>query len=338
MSKTILCADDSKTMQQVAEITFRATDYEYVGATSADDALAKAKGNKPALILADAVMPGKTGYDLCQAVKNDPALAGVPVMMMCGNSQPYDDAKGAAVGCDGHVTKPWDTQVMIDKVEELLSKSGGAAASTAAAAPAPAKPAAPPAKPAAPKPPAPPATPAAGAARTATIMGMPTIQMPGGKPAIPGVTPVTPPSQVAPATPKVPDVPKVPTVPKVTPPAPAPVAKSPAPAPTPAPKPAAPAPAPVAAKPAAAPAGGSRPPMIAATPTKKPSFPLRNIQDLPRAMASAIAAGLDPTGPEMQALLKISHEVVERIVWEVVPELAEIIIKENLDSLSKKAG
>ncbi len=56
-----------------------------------------------------------------------------------------------------------------------------------------------------------------------------------------------------------------------------------------------------------------------------------------RASAVAQEAGLDPNGPEMAALVKLSHEVVERVVWEVVPELAETIIRENLDRLASKA-
>ena len=149
MSKIILCADDSVTMQKVAEITFRHTDFTYVGARSADEALTKAKGEKPVLVLADAVMPGKTGYDLCQALKGDGALADVPVVILCGNSAPYDAARGAQVGADATVTKPWDTQVMLDKVTEVLDKAaahGVAGAGAAAAAPPPAaRPAGPPA-------------------------------------------------------------------------------------------------------------------------------------------------------------------------------------------------
>ncbi|HUH01290.1 MAG TPA: response regulator, partial [Kofleriaceae bacterium] len=136
MSKKILCADDSATMQMVAEITFRATEYEYVGARSADEALAKARESKPALILADAAMPGKDGYDLCEALKSDAALAGVPVVLMCGKSQAYDSQRGAKVGADDHVTKPWDTQVLIDKVGEILTKTSSSGVATAASAPA----------------------------------------------------------------------------------------------------------------------------------------------------------------------------------------------------------
>ncbi|HEY8144452.1 MAG TPA: response regulator, partial [Kofleriaceae bacterium] len=107
MSKTILCADDSATMQKVAEVTFGGSEYKYVGARSADEALKVARSERPALILADAIMPGKTGYDLCKAIKSDPDLASIPVLLMCGNSQAYDNARGEQCGADGHVVKPW---------------------------------------------------------------------------------------------------------------------------------------------------------------------------------------------------------------------------------------
>lgn len=58
---------------------------------------------------------------------------------------------------------------------------------------------------------------------------------------------------------------------------------------------------------------------------------------VPEAAAAVAAdAGLDPNGPEMAALLKLSQDVIERIVWEVVPDLAEIIIRENLDKLTSQ--
>src|SRR5436190_2222370 len=101
MSKVILCADGSVTMQTVAEITFRATEYSYLGARTTDEAIEKIKAQRPVLVLADAVMPGKTGYDLCHALKADPATAEIPVVILCGNSAPYDGARGATAGADG---------------------------------------------------------------------------------------------------------------------------------------------------------------------------------------------------------------------------------------------
>lgn len=458
MSNIILCADDSKTMQTVAEITFRVSDYQYVGATSVDEALNKAREQKPALILADAIMPGKTGYELCKEIKADPQLAGVPVVMLCGNSAAYDPAKGSDAGADGHLAKPWDTQVMLDKVAEFIGKFGGASASaatsgTAAAKPAPGKPSLSVDKIKKPRLGATPSAIAAQAAagkgrepaRTNTIMGMPSIVPPMAKPAPPKpgrparaptpppVRPVAKPQ----ATPRAGTPPPVrpltkPTIPKpiaplaakpgkptapprlAVPPKPlakpnvkpnvkpgagaaarrpgtapakyAPptmksaitkpgVPKPPMPATktdegdgrpttsvpaqlgpsgaaaTPPPQPVRPpTPPPVSAKPtpAAKPTAQfplGRPPLIRGVPTKRPAFiaPAALKVDVRRATQAAVAraaaeTGLAADGPEVKALLALSQDVVERLIWEIVPDLAEAIIRENLDTLTAKRG
>lgn len=437
MSNIILCADDSKTMQTVAEITFRVSDFQYVGALSADEAMDKARAQKPALILADAIMPGKTGYELSKLVKSDPQLSGVPVIVLCGNSAAYDAAKGAEVAADGHLPKPWDSQVMLDKVAELVAKfksspvaklSGGAAAPTpapaaakkaVAPAPKPAIPRSRTAKPAAPRPltAKPAATKAslsvskikppklgapkpipkvglskakegAGGARTHTIMGMPTIVPPMAKPAIPAAKPtlaapkpaIPNPLVAKPVIPRPTQVPAKPTLPtrpqtspsKYAPPAmksartkpgapepPKPAAKPATPvarrAPTPPPigKPATQPPRLATPPPVATPAAPvakqttgfplGRPPMIRGLPTKRPAFvaPAALKIDVRRATAGAVArvaaeAGIAADGPEVKALLALSQDVVERVVWEVVPQLAEAIIRENLDTLTAK--
>ena len=128
MSKIVLCVDDSATMQQVADITFRGTEYTYVGARSYDEGLDKAKSQKPTLILADSVMPNKTGYDLCMALKSDPATAAIPVVILVGNGAPYDNARGVACGADANLPKPWDTQTMLEKVNEVVGRAGGGVA------------------------------------------------------------------------------------------------------------------------------------------------------------------------------------------------------------------
>jgi len=323
MSKIILCADDSATMQKVAEITFRATEYSYVGAQNVDVALTKARQDKPVLVLADASMPGKDGYDLCKAIKGDSSLAGVPVVLLCGKSQAYDSDRGADVGADGHLTKPWDTQVMIDKVAEILAKAGSAGvAATPAAAPTPT-----PAAPATPRIPTIP-TQSATTARSATIMGMPSIKPPMKSPAAPGVTPLQSSSSPAPVAPPKPVAPA---------PRPAPVAVRP---PAPPPKPAAPAPPPRPAAPAPAPAAGGmdRPPMIRGIPTKRLKPVSAQVASKVAAAAADVAreAGLDPAGPEMQALMRLSADVIERIAWEVIPQLAESMLRENLQDLAAK--
>ncbi len=315
MSKIVLCVDDSATMQQVAEITFRGTDFTYVGARSVEEAVQKAKSQKPAVVLADSQMPGKTGYDLCQELKG--SMPDVPVVILVGNGAPYDAAKGTQVGADANLPKPWDTQTMLEKVTEIVAK-GTTAKAGAAAAPA-----------AAAVKPGPAAAAAAGAAaaaaanqppRSSTIMGMPTIKMPAG--VAPTVTPAAP---AAPAPAK--------TMAMAVPPVAANLAAQAGL------RPPAQAAAPAAAQPAAASTpvisgvgGMNRAPMVAGNATKRSKLVEATLAKMAARLAEA--TGLQEGSPELAALLKLSTEVVERVVWEVVPDLAEQIIRENLEQLA----
>ena len=76
--------------------------------------------------------------------------------------------------------------------------------------------------------------------------------------------------------------------------------------------------------------------MISGTPTKRSVLVERTLAKMAAKLAEQ--AGIEPGSPELLALLKLSAEVVERIVWEVVPELAEQIIRENLQDLTSKRG
>ena len=167
--------------------------------------------------------------------------------------------------------------------------------------------------------------------RSATIMGMPTIKMPAGTaPATPAVTPVKPATMPIAAA----------AVPAVI--APQPATTTPgtsstagrAPAPRATDVPAVAAVTPAAAAPALAIAGGQRSPMISGIATKRSALVERTLQKMAARLAET--AGLEPGSPELLALLKLSTEVVERIVWEVVPDLAEQIIRENLHDLTAR--
>src|SRR5215470_6678271 len=129
-------------MQQVADITFRGTEFTYIGARGFDEGLEKAKNQKPTIVLADSHMPGngKSGYDLCLALKSEPGTSNIPVVILIGNAAPYDTTRGMQVGADANLPKPWDTQTMLEKVTEIVGKaaSGVAKPGQAAAAAAPA--------------------------------------------------------------------------------------------------------------------------------------------------------------------------------------------------------
>ena len=126
MSRKLLLADDSVTIQKVIGITFVNEDYTLAVADNGDAALEKARSDRPDLILADVFMPGKNGYELCAAVKADPSLAGVPVLLLTGTFEPFDEGKAQACGADGWIAKPFESQTLITRVKELLDKAWAA--------------------------------------------------------------------------------------------------------------------------------------------------------------------------------------------------------------------
>ncbi|WP_199177426.1 response regulator [Geothermobacter hydrogeniphilus] len=123
MSKRLLLADDSITIQKVIGITFANEDFQLDIVDNGDAALQKARVDRPDLILADVYMPGKNGYELCRAVKQDPGLQGVPVLLLTGTFEPFDEDKARQAGADDWISKPFESQALIDKVEELLTSA-----------------------------------------------------------------------------------------------------------------------------------------------------------------------------------------------------------------------
>ncbi|WP_176063908.1 response regulator, partial [Anaeromyxobacter diazotrophicus] len=172
MPKNLLLADDSITIQKVVGITFAGEDFQVTAVDNGEEALARAREHAPDVILADVVMPRKNGYELCEAVKADPALRHIPVLLLAGTFEAFDEGRARAAHADGHIAKPFESQALLTKVKELLaapaparSAAAAAPARPAAAAPVRPAPAAAPVRPAGPPPGArpPAAAPPAGA-------------------------------------------------------------------------------------------------------------------------------------------------------------------------------
>src|SRR6184192_202478 len=120
MPKTLLLADDSRTIQQAVNMTFAGEDVKLITASDGEAALQAAKQSKPDLILADVLMPRLGGYELCQRVRADAALKDVPVLLL-GGGAPVDPAKAMAVGANGHMPKPFDSGKLIEQVKQILA-------------------------------------------------------------------------------------------------------------------------------------------------------------------------------------------------------------------------
>jgi CheY-like chemotaxis protein len=124
--QTLLLADDSATIQRVIELTFADEDIQVVVVSDGDQAIARLESAPPDIVLADVGMSGKSGYDVAEYVKNTPRLAHIPVVLLTGAFEPVDQVKAAAVGCDGVLAKPFEPQLVIGRVRELLGRAASA--------------------------------------------------------------------------------------------------------------------------------------------------------------------------------------------------------------------
>ena len=131
MPKTLLLADDSVTIQKVVGITFANEDVELVTVDNGDDALARARVLKPDIVLADVSMPGLDGYALCSAIKADPELSHIPVLLLAGTFDNFNEARAAEARVDAHIAKPFEAQALVDQVHRLLEREAGPAAPAA---------------------------------------------------------------------------------------------------------------------------------------------------------------------------------------------------------------
>src|SRR5205814_2215722 len=143
MPKTLLLADDSRTIQQAVNMTFAGEDVKLITASDGEAALQAAKQSKPDLILADVTMPKLSGYESCQRVRGKASLKDVPVLLL-GGPAPIDPAKAMAVGANGHMPEPFDSAKLIEHVKTILANPK-AKPVMAPAFSAPSKPPAPPA-------------------------------------------------------------------------------------------------------------------------------------------------------------------------------------------------
>jgi CheY-like chemotaxis protein len=119
MRRTILLADDSVTVRKIVELTFSDTDIRVCAVASGQEALDRLSDLRPDLVLADVVMPGLSGYELCRAIKT--SARPVPVLLLAGTFEPFDAQQARECGSDGHVTKPFDSRELVLRVEQLVA-------------------------------------------------------------------------------------------------------------------------------------------------------------------------------------------------------------------------
>jgi CheY-like chemotaxis protein len=130
MGKKILLADDSITIQKVIELTFSDEDFDVVTVGNGRLAIEKVQEVRPDVVLCDIIMPEKDGYEVCDFIKKTPTLAQIPVLLLTGAFEPFDQDRANRVGCDGYLAKPFEPETLIAKVRDLLNRAAKPAQST----------------------------------------------------------------------------------------------------------------------------------------------------------------------------------------------------------------
>jgi CheY-like chemotaxis protein len=295
VKRLILLADDSPTIQRIVTQIFTGGDFEVVSVSNGDAAVRKFEEIHPDIVLADIFMPGKTGYEVCAAVKKHPERGDTPVVLLAGAFDAFDDEAAKNAGAAAHITKPFEPQALVSLVTSLTPKGSER--------PRPAQP--PREEKVAPASPPPPVQPIE--LRADVSMPLPKLTL-----ADPITLPVTPPE---------PPPSELPAAQSAQSAEPAEIAQSTEPETTQPAQPTQPAPsipAPVAKAAAAA-----------AAPSSADSGDLLGLQDLFKpAPATVSDAEIDRIAERV--IQKLSTQVIENVAWDVVPDITTKVLKEEL--------
>ena len=119
--RKLLLADDSVTIQRVVDLTFTDEGMQVITVGDGEQAIRKLEEFTPDIVLADVLMPGLDGYRLCEFMKRSERFGRIPVMLLVGSFEPFDEAEARRVGADDFVTKPFQSiRQLVNRVGSLL--------------------------------------------------------------------------------------------------------------------------------------------------------------------------------------------------------------------------
>jgi DNA-binding response OmpR family regulator len=121
MSRKILVADDEPNIVISLEYLMKREGYTVLVARDGQEALDMIARDRPDLVLLDVMMPKKSGFEVCQAVRASEELRATKILMLTAKGRDTDLAKGLALGADAYMTKPFSTRELVQKVAEMLA-------------------------------------------------------------------------------------------------------------------------------------------------------------------------------------------------------------------------
>ena len=122
MSKRILVVDDQEDLRGVLRDLLAGSGYTVIEAADGETGVAKAKSDRPDLILMDIQMPVIDGYEATRRIKGDPSLNPIPIVAVSSFAMKGDEEKARAAGCDHYVTKPYSPLSLLRHIREFLGE------------------------------------------------------------------------------------------------------------------------------------------------------------------------------------------------------------------------
>ena len=123
MAKSVLVVDDEPNIMLSLEYLMKRAGYEVRLARDGEEALASVVASPPDLVLLDVNIPKRNGYEVCQAIRSNPELKNVRILMVTAKGREVEIEKGLALGADGYTTKPFSTKELAERVARLLNGS-----------------------------------------------------------------------------------------------------------------------------------------------------------------------------------------------------------------------
>ena len=119
----ILVIEDQALNRKVVRIVLQSKGYQVIEAINADEALTRLEKTIPALILMDIALPGQSGEELTRQIKVNPDWCEIPIIALTAAAMSGDRERLLKAGCDDYLSKPIDTQVLLERVAHHLKGS-----------------------------------------------------------------------------------------------------------------------------------------------------------------------------------------------------------------------
>ena len=121
MKRKILIADDEPNIVTALEFLLKRNGYDVRTVANGEEALAALAADPPDVVLLDVMMPVKSGYEVCQRMRERPEWRGIKIVMVSAKGREAEVSKGLSVGADLYVTKPFSTQELLDQINGLFA-------------------------------------------------------------------------------------------------------------------------------------------------------------------------------------------------------------------------